>query len=68
MTQTGLTSIDDNTVDASTWTNMRFTYRMEMVTDSNLNLNFNIQNVFDENPPIIASFSSRDGSQTTSAL
>ncbi|MDC1529335.1 TonB-dependent receptor [Gammaproteobacteria bacterium] len=59
--------VDINTVDASTWTNMRLTYRMEMGNGSNLNLNFNVQNLFDENPPIIASFSSRGGSQTTSA-
>ncbi len=58
--------VDDNTVPSSTWWNARIAYNGEMSNGSTWNVGLNIQNLFDKNPPIIPSFSSRGGSQTTS--
>ena len=58
--------VDDNTVPSSTWWNGRIGYNGEMSNGATWDVGFNIQNLFDRNPPIIPSFSSRGGSQITS--
>jgi len=46
--------IDDNTVESQAWTNLLLGYEGETSGGGNWRLTFNIQNVFDEDPPIIA--------------
>jgi outer membrane receptor protein involved in Fe transport len=58
--------VDDNTVPSSTWFNGQVRYDAEMANGSTWNVALNVQNLFDRNPPIIASFGSRGGSQTVS--
>lgn len=57
--------VDDNTVPSSTWWNARLAYNGETSGGATWNVGFNIQNLFDRNPPIVPSFSSRGGSQQT---
>ncbi len=59
--------VDDNTVPSSTWWNARLGYGGEMSSGATWNVALNIQNLFDRNPPIVPSFSSRGGSQSTPA-
>jgi outer membrane receptor protein involved in Fe transport len=59
--------VDDNTVPSSTWWNGRVAYNGETSGGHTWNVGLNVQNIFNRNPPIIPSFSSRGGSQTTSA-
>jgi outer membrane receptor protein involved in Fe transport len=47
--------IDDNTVPFFSWTNARIGYRGEMNNGATWNLGFNVNNLFDKNPPIFAS-------------
>jgi outer membrane receptor protein involved in Fe transport len=54
--------VDDNTVSSMTWWNTRFGYSGELQSGSTYSINFNIQNVFDRDPPLIASFSDFGGS------
>jgi iron complex outermembrane receptor protein len=58
--------VDDNTVPSSTWWNGRIGYQGETAGGHTWDLGLNVQNLFDRNPPIIPSFSSRGGSQTVS--
>lgn len=58
--------VDDNTVPSSTWFNGQIGYNGESSNGSAWNVALNVQNLFDRNPPTIASFSSRGGSQTVS--
>lgn len=53
--------VDDNTVSSMTWWNMRLGYSGEFQNGSTYSINFNIQNVFDRDPPIIPSFSDFGG-------
>ncbi|HWK54819.1 MAG TPA: TonB-dependent receptor [Hyphomicrobiales bacterium] len=53
--------VDDNTVSSMTWWNMRFGYSGEFNNGSAYSINLNIQNIFDREPPIIASFSDFGG-------
>ncbi|MEX2366424.1 MAG: TonB-dependent receptor, partial [Pseudohongiellaceae bacterium] len=46
--------VDDNRVASSTWWNARLGYNAEMSNGSTWRVNFNIQNLFDREPPIIA--------------
>ena len=59
--------VDDNTVPSSTWWNARVAYNGETSGGANWTVALNIQNLFDRNPPIYPSFSSRGGSQGTPA-
>jgi iron complex outermembrane recepter protein len=57
---------DDATVASNAWFNAQIGYRGELSNGSNWGATFAIQNIFDRSPPVIASFSSRAGSQTVS--
>ncbi|HWK53529.1 MAG TPA: TonB-dependent receptor [Hyphomicrobiales bacterium] len=56
--------VDDNTVASSTWTNAKLAYAGETARGAAWEVALNVQNLFDRNPPIIANYSSRGGSQT----
>jgi outer membrane receptor protein involved in Fe transport len=58
--------VDDNTVASSTWFNGQIGYNGETSNGANWNVALNVQNLFNRNPPIIASFGSRGGSQLES--
>jgi len=53
--------VDDNTISSMTWWNMRFGYNGELGNGSSYGVNFNIQNIFDREPPIIPGFSDFGG-------
>ena len=57
---------DDVTVASNTWLNGQIAYNGEMANGAAWNVAFNVQNLFDRNPPIWASYGSRGGSQTVS--
>lgn len=58
--------VDDNVTASSTVWNMGLGYNGETASGSTWRANFNVTNLFDREPPIIASFSTRFGSQTVS--
>lgn len=58
--------VDDATISSNTWYNGQVAYNGELSNGSTWNVAFNVQNLFDRNPPVIASFTSRGGSQTVS--
>jgi len=58
--------VDDNTVSSSTWFNGQIGYNGELSNGSTWNVSLNVQNLFDRNPPVIANFGNRGGSQTIS--
>lgn len=58
--------VDDNTISSSTWYNARVAYTRDTSNGATWRLALNIQNLLDVHPPIIASFSSRGGSQLVS--
>jgi len=53
--------IDDNSIPSYTWWNTRFAYNGETTAGAAWNVSLNVQNVFDRNPPIIASNAGRAG-------
>jgi outer membrane receptor protein involved in Fe transport len=53
--------VDKNRVASMTWWNARLGYSGEFKSGAAYSLNFNIQNIFDRAPPIIASFSDFGG-------
>jgi iron complex outermembrane receptor protein len=55
--------VDDNSVPSSTWFNGQIGYNGETANGASWTVGFNVQNILDRTPPIIASFSSRGGSQ-----
>ncbi len=57
---------DDVTVASNTWFNGQIAYNGETASGAAWNVAFNIQNLFDRNPPIQPSYGSRGGSQTVS--
>lgn len=58
--------IDDNYTASSTTWNAAFAYNGELSSGSTYRASFNITNLFDREPPIVPSFSTRFGSQTVS--
>ncbi len=56
--------IDDASVASNTWFNGQVSYNGETSNGSAWSVAFNVQNLFDRNPPVIASFGNRGGSQT----
>ncbi|MBN1237583.1 MAG: TonB-dependent receptor, partial [Gammaproteobacteria bacterium] len=59
--------IDDNTIQSKSWTNLVLGYGREMRSGGLWRLTFNVQNVFDKDPPIIPSTGGgRFGAQITS--
>lgn len=57
---------DDADVASNAWFNAQVGYTGETSNGASWNATFAIQNVFNRNPPIIPSFSSRGGSQSVS--
>jgi outer membrane receptor protein involved in Fe transport len=53
--------VDDNWVNASTWWNSTVTYGGELSSGGNWNLGFNVLNLFDTSPPIVASSTGDQG-------
>jgi outer membrane receptor protein involved in Fe transport len=59
--------IDDNTIDSQAWTNLVLGYGGETAGGGNWRLAFNVQNLFDDDPPIIpATGGGRFGAQAVS--
>ncbi|MDR2212787.1 MAG: TonB-dependent receptor, partial [Pseudomonadales bacterium] len=59
--------VDDNTVSSSSWTNARLGYSGETARGGSWEVSLNVQNLFDRDPPIIANFGTRGGSQSVDA-
>jgi len=57
--------VDDNTVASGNYTNMRFGYTGTFDNGGTWNAGLNVTNLLDRDPPIIASFGTRGGSQVT---
>ena len=57
---------DDVTVASNTWFNGQVSYNGETANGATWNVALNVQNLFDRNPPIQASYGSRGGAQTIS--
>lgn len=55
--------VDNNTIDASTWTNLRLGFDAGVNTDTDWSVSLNIQNLFDEEPPIVPFSNTRFNSQ-----
>jgi outer membrane receptor protein involved in Fe transport len=55
--------VDKNTVASGNYTNMRLGYEGELSSGAAWNLGFNVTNLFDRDPPIIAGFGTRGGGQ-----
>jgi outer membrane receptor protein involved in Fe transport len=61
--------VDRNTISSRAWTNLVLGYQGEMRAGAGWRLSFNVQNLFDKDPPIIAqSGDTRFGAQGTDAL
>ncbi len=58
--------VDDNSVASNSWFNGQLGYNGEMSNGSTWNASFNVQNLLDRTPPIVASFGNRGGSQSLS--
>jgi iron complex outermembrane recepter protein len=58
--------VDDASIASNTWFNGQVGYNGELSNGSTWNVAFNVQNLFDRNPPTIPSFGNRGGSQTLS--
>jgi outer membrane receptor protein involved in Fe transport len=56
--------VDINTVDSANYTNLRLGYDGELANGAAWSIGFNVTNLFDRNPPIIASSSPYGASQT----
>jgi outer membrane receptor protein involved in Fe transport len=61
-------SIDDNSVASAAYTNLEVAYRGEMAGDSTWQTYLNVANLFDKDPPLVASFGFTGSTQTNSSL
>jgi outer membrane receptor protein involved in Fe transport len=58
--------VDKNTIDSASWTNLVLAFQSRSEREGSWRLSFNIQNLFDEDPPIIPSAGdTRFGAQAT---
>jgi len=58
--------VDDNTIDSQAWTNLVVAFESQSDGRGSWRVSFNVQNLFDEDPPIIpSSGDSRFGAQAT---
>lgn len=55
--------VDNNRVSSMTWWNARIGYRGQTANGANWSVNLNVQNMFDEEPPVVPGFSTRGASQ-----
>lgn len=60
--------IDDNTIDASLLTNLQLAYGGDLRTRGSYRVSLNVNNLFDEDPPLAASFGFTGSTQTNSGL
>jgi len=58
--------VDDNSVASNSWFNGQLGYKGEMSNGSTWNASFNVQNLLNRTPPIVASYGNRGGSQSLS--
>ncbi len=58
--------VDDNTVESQTWTNASFAYAQDLGNGATWEASLSINNLFDTQPPPIASYGDRGGAQTVS--
>ncbi len=56
--------IDDNSVSSGNYTSMGLTYGGETDSGGNWNVTFNVNNLFDRPPPIVASYSTSGAAQS----
>ena len=59
---------DDNTIDASLITNLQLAYGGDLPTRGSYRVSLNVSNLFDEDPPLAASFGFTGSTQTNSGL
>ena len=58
--------VDNNTIDSQAWTNLVAAFQSRSEREGSWRLSFNVQNLFDEDPPIIPSAGdTRFGAQAT---
>ena len=60
--------VDDNTVDAMTWTNLRVGLDGDTVNGAGWSVALNIQNLFDDHPPIIPFANTRFNAQSVNNI
>lgn len=60
--------VDDNTVQSKAYTDLTFLYDAASATGQNWQASFSITNLFDVDPPVIASFSQRFSAQSFGAV
>jgi outer membrane receptor protein involved in Fe transport len=58
-------TLDDATIQSKSYTNLGFSYRRDLSGGQTWRAGLTIQNLFDADPPIVASFGQRGSSQTT---
>ena len=58
--------VDDNTVEGQTTTDLTLSYTSDMASGSTWQTSLSITNLFDVDPPVVASFGQRGSSQTSS--
>ena len=58
--------VDDNTVESQTWSNASFAYAQDLGNGATWEASLSINNLFDTQPPPIASYGDRGGAQTVS--
>lgn len=58
--------IDDNTVESQSWTNLSFSYLQDLADGRSWEASLMLNNAFDVEPPVIASYGDRGGAQTVS--
>ena len=56
--------VNDNTVESQTWTNLSFGYRRALDAGREWEASLMINNLFDVDPPVVASYGDRGGAQT----
>jgi outer membrane receptor protein involved in Fe transport len=58
--------VDKNTIDSASWTNLVLAFQGGLEREGSWRISFNVQNLFDEDPPIIpSSADTRFGAQST---
>jgi outer membrane receptor protein involved in Fe transport len=55
--------VDDNTIASMSWWNARIGYQSTLASGAIWSVGLNIQNIFDQDPPVVPGFSSRGGTQ-----
>lgn len=56
--------VDDNTVSSGNYTNLRLSYGGELSSGGTWDVSFNVNNLFDQPPPIVASYGASGNAQS----